>query len=161
MRRSPFVCDEFVLLIHHCRAPPVSLRLGHARVLTTHRVVIHCAHAAPLPLEKANVEYRLATPERSGENSNQTCRDRRPRLSVLFWLKRSFRVVVFSLRLGHASSPCEVRISLPRIVITPKEAREPRGSPMLPGLKSLSGFLSVTPPTSHPAGRYLSIGIWV
>ena len=30
-------------------APPVSLRLGHARVLTTHCVVIHYAHAASLP----------------------------------------------------------------------------------------------------------------
>ena len=31
------------------RDPPVSLRLGHVRVLTTHRVVIHYAHAASLP----------------------------------------------------------------------------------------------------------------
>ena len=30
---------------------PVSLRLGHARVLTTHRVAIHCARAASLPRE--------------------------------------------------------------------------------------------------------------
>ena len=29
--------------------PPVSLRLGHARVLTVHRTVIHYAHAASLP----------------------------------------------------------------------------------------------------------------
>ena len=28
---------------------PVSLRLGHVRVLTMHRIVIHCAHAASLP----------------------------------------------------------------------------------------------------------------
>ena len=31
--------------------PIVSLRLGHARVLTTHCVVIHCARAASLPRE--------------------------------------------------------------------------------------------------------------
>ena len=31
------------------RLTPVSLRLGHARVLTTHRVVIHYARAASLP----------------------------------------------------------------------------------------------------------------
>ena len=27
----------------------VSLRLGHAHVLTVHRTVIHCVRAAPLP----------------------------------------------------------------------------------------------------------------
>ena len=44
----------------------VSLRLGHARVLTTHRVVIHYAHAASLPhgegealLEIAEEAFRL------------------------------------------------------------------------------------------------------
>ena len=30
--------------------PPVSLRLGHVRVLTVSQTVIHCAHAASLPI---------------------------------------------------------------------------------------------------------------
>ena len=29
--------------------PPVSLRLGPVRVLSVHRTLIHCPHAAPLP----------------------------------------------------------------------------------------------------------------
>ena len=35
----------------------VSLRLGHARVLTTPRVVIHCARAASLPRRSAKKDY--------------------------------------------------------------------------------------------------------
>ena len=34
-------------------ADSVSLRLGHAHVLTTHRVIIHCARAASLPKGRA------------------------------------------------------------------------------------------------------------
>ena len=36
-------------LIRQPAAATVSLRVGHARVLTPHRGVIHCAHAASLP----------------------------------------------------------------------------------------------------------------
>ena len=38
-----------LLFRHGFAAPPVSLWLGHSRVLTTHCVVIHCTRAASLP----------------------------------------------------------------------------------------------------------------
>ena len=43
------VCVWRHLIRHGVAAPPVSLRLGHTRVLTSHRDVIHCARAASLP----------------------------------------------------------------------------------------------------------------
>ena len=39
----------FKRLIHHCRGPPVSLRLGHARALIRPRRIIHHPRAALLP----------------------------------------------------------------------------------------------------------------
>ena len=39
----------FKHLIHHCRGPPVSLRLGHARALIRPRRIIHHPRAALLP----------------------------------------------------------------------------------------------------------------
>ena len=47
------------------------LRFGHARVLTTHRVVIHCARAASLP--------RRSVYRRAGACSRRNRRGRRPR----------------------------------------------------------------------------------
>ena len=43
-----------LICVRHRGRPRFSLRLGHARVLTVHRTVIHCARAAPLrhPLQK-------------------------------------------------------------------------------------------------------------
>ena len=43
------LCRSFQNYSSTASGPPVSLRLGHARVLTSHRDVIHCAHAASLP----------------------------------------------------------------------------------------------------------------
>ena len=42
-------CLRKPIPLRRLTAPPVSLRLGHARVLTVHRTVIHYAHAASLP----------------------------------------------------------------------------------------------------------------
>ena len=39
----------FKRLIYHCRGPPVSLRLGHARALIRPRRIIHHPRAALLP----------------------------------------------------------------------------------------------------------------
>ena len=65
-----------------------SLRLGHARVLTPHRGVIHCARAASLRLPYNQILHQINTtikfPFRIGvlmRFKNFACRDRRPRRS--------------------------------------------------------------------------------
>ena len=74
----------------------VSLRLGHARVLTTPRVVIHCARAAPLrrPLQILNKVQLLKVYLDINPNKEylscfifKTCRDRRPRRSIIIKTK--------------------------------------------------------------------------
>ena len=52
--KSSLCSDEIFGVLPQMKSNPppiVSLRLGHARVLTTHCVVIHCARAASLPRE--------------------------------------------------------------------------------------------------------------
>ena len=50
------------LLFRQPSAATVSPRLGHARVLTSHRDVIHCAHAASLPRRPAKANGGTKAP---------------------------------------------------------------------------------------------------
>ena len=73
------------LLFRQPSAATVSLRLGHARVLTSHRDVIHCAHAASLP-DKGRLKdtgRRGRRPLPLGVGYNHACR-------AVPWCRRLF-----------------------------------------------------------------------
>ncbi len=62
------------------KSSPFSLRLGHARVLTSHRDVIHYAHAASLLHEHGVFLFaklfllRLFCPKENADEVNAECR---------------------------------------------------------------------------------------
>ena len=78
----------------------VSLRLGHARVLTTTRVVIHCAHAASLP-RPTNGRSKPPYNEMGcciADGSNAGRRGRRP-------LRKYFSVIFLGEKIHGGSKP--------------------------------------------------------